>query len=108
MRESAEVECAHTAQRACETSQEPARRARDPQPRHQGQLVYDRRAALGLSQAERCGMRQPQISRIEGGGTMPTIPLLRRLARALDGDLTIELGPVPSTRSPPQQRQRAK
>jgi len=61
-----------------------------------GQLVHDRRTALGLSQAElaeRCGMKQPQISRIEGGGTMPTIPLLRRLARALDADLTIELTP---------------
>lgn len=61
-----------------------------------GQMVYDRRVALGLSQtelAERCGMRQPQISRIEGGGTVPTIPLLRRLARALDADLTINLTP---------------
>jgi ribosome-binding protein aMBF1 (putative translation factor) len=60
------------------------------------QLVYDRRVALGLSQAElaeRCGMRQPQISRIEGGGTVPTIPLLRRLAAALDADLTIGLTP---------------
>lgn len=57
---------------------------------------YDRRIVLGLSQtelAERCGMKQPQISRIEGGGTVPTIPLLRRLARALDADLTIELTP---------------
>jgi ribosome-binding protein aMBF1 (putative translation factor) len=61
-----------------------------------GQMVYDRRTALGLSQtelAERCGMKQPQISRIEGGGTVPTIPLLRRLARALDSDLTINLTP---------------
>ncbi|MGD6744851.1 helix-turn-helix domain-containing protein [Streptomyces sp. BH106] len=61
-----------------------------------GQLVYDRRTALGLSQvelAERCGMKQPQISRIEGGGTVPTIPLLKRLARALDAELTIELTP---------------
>ncbi|MBT2380931.1 helix-turn-helix transcriptional regulator [Streptomyces sp. ISL-111] len=48
-------------------------------------------AALGLSQAElaeRRGVKQPQISRIEGGGTMPPIPLLRRLAHALDADLT--------------------
>jgi ribosome-binding protein aMBF1 (putative translation factor) len=61
-----------------------------------GQLVYDRRTALGLSQAElaeRCGMKQPQISRIEAGGTVPTIPLLRRLARALDAELTINLTP---------------
>ncbi|MFR0358473.1 helix-turn-helix domain-containing protein [Streptomyces sediminimaris] len=61
-----------------------------------GQLVYDRCTALGLSQtelAEPCGMKQPQISRIEGGGTVPTIPLLRCLAHALDADLTIELTP---------------
>lgn len=61
-----------------------------------GQMVYDRRTALGLSQAElaeRCGMKQPQISRIEGGGTVPTIPLLRRLARALDAELSINLTP---------------
>jgi len=60
------------------------------------QLVYDRRVALGLSQtelAERCGMKQPQISRIEGGGTVPTIPLLRRLAHALDADLNIRFTP---------------
>ncbi|GAA3792511.1 MULTISPECIES: helix-turn-helix domain-containing protein [Streptomyces] len=64
--------------------------------KHLGQLVHDRRAALGLSQAElaeRCGMKQPQISRIEGGGTVPTIPLLRRLADALEAELTIELTP---------------
>ena len=61
-----------------------------------GQLIYDRRTALGLSQAElaeSCGLRQPQISRIEVGGTAPTIPLLRRLARALDADLTIGFAP---------------
>ncbi len=61
-----------------------------------GQMVYDRRTALGLSQselAERCGMKQPQISRIEGGGTVPTIPLLRRLAHALDAELSINLTP---------------
>lgn len=26
-------------------------------------------------------MKQPQISRFEGGGTVPTLPLLRRLAQ---------------------------
>ncbi|MDT0319380.1 helix-turn-helix domain-containing protein [Streptomyces millisiae] len=64
--------------------------------RELGQLVFDRRTALGLSQtelAERCVMKQPQISRIEGGGTVPTIPLLRRLARALDAELIIDLTP---------------
>jgi hypothetical protein len=40
-----------------------------------GQAVYDRRIELGLSQAEladRAGMTQPQVSRMEGGDTVPT------------------------------------
>ncbi len=60
-----------------------------------GQLVYDRRSQLGLSQAELArfsDMSQPQISTIEGGGTVvPTLPLLARLARALDASLNIAL-----------------
>lgn len=59
-----------------------------------GQLVFDRRTALGLSQAElaeRADMTQPQISTIEGGGTVPTLPLLARLAKALDASLNIAL-----------------
>lgn len=57
-----------------------------------GQAVYDRRIELGLSQAElaeRAGMTQPQVSRMEGGDTVPTLPLLRRLAKALDGTLNL-------------------
>ncbi len=59
-----------------------------------GQAVYDRRSELGLSQAEvarRAGMAQPQISNIEGGDSVPTIPLLNRLVRALDAAMTIDL-----------------
>ncbi|WP_326736683.1 helix-turn-helix domain-containing protein [Streptomyces sp. NBC_01022] len=59
-----------------------------------GQAVYDRRTALGLSQAElarRAEMTQPQISNIEGGDSVPTLPLLTRLAKALDASLTIDL-----------------
>lgn len=58
------------------------------------QAVHDRRAALGLSQAElarRAGMTQPQISHIEGGDSVPTLPLLTRLAKAMDASLTIDL-----------------
>ncbi|APE21376.1 DNA-binding protein [Streptomyces venezuelae ATCC 10712] len=61
-----------------------------------GQMVYDLRTKLGLTQtalAERAGMKQPAISRIEGGGTVPTLPLLRRLADALDADLNISFTP---------------
>ncbi|MGW9496158.1 helix-turn-helix domain-containing protein [Streptomyces prasinus] len=59
-----------------------------------GQAVYDRRIELGLSQtelAERAGMTQPQVSLMEGGGTVPTLPLLRRLVKALDGTLNLTI-----------------
>ncbi|MEV6478662.1 helix-turn-helix transcriptional regulator [Streptomyces sp. NPDC051576] len=59
-----------------------------------GQAVHDRRKELGLSQSElagRAGMTQPQISNIEGGDSVPTLPLLTRLAKALDASLTIDL-----------------
>lgn len=59
-----------------------------------GQAVHDRRTELGLSQAELArgaGMTQPQIPNIEGGDSVPTLPLLTRLATALDASLTIDL-----------------
>ncbi|MEU0596543.1 helix-turn-helix domain-containing protein [Streptomyces ardesiacus] len=59
-----------------------------------GQAVYDRRKELGLSQkevADRAGMTQPQISNIEQAGAEPTLPLLRRLAKALEARLSIDL-----------------
>lgn len=61
-------------------------------PATSGQAVYDRRIELGLSQnelAERAGVTQPQVSRMEGGDTVPTLPLLRSLAKALDGTLNL-------------------
>ncbi|MFC9127827.1 helix-turn-helix domain-containing protein [Streptomyces sp. NPDC057099] len=57
-----------------------------------GQAVHNRRTELGLSQAElaeRAGMTQPQVSRMEGGDTVPTLPLLWRLAKALEGTLNL-------------------
>jgi ribosome-binding protein aMBF1 (putative translation factor) len=59
-----------------------------------GQAVHDRRTALGLSQSElaaHAGMTQPQISKLELGGTVPTLPLLARLAKALDTTLNIAI-----------------
>ncbi|RDG35798.1 helix-turn-helix domain-containing protein [Streptomyces corynorhini] len=65
-----------------------------------GQAVYDRRSVLGLSQvklAQRADMTQSQISRIEAGDSVPTLPLLTRLAKALDASLTIDLDDATST-----------
>lgn len=61
-----------------------------------GQMVHDRRTELGLTQADladRAGMTQPQLSRLESGGATPTVPLLARLAAALDADLDIAFRP---------------
>ncbi|WP_236573161.1 helix-turn-helix domain-containing protein [Nocardia caishijiensis] len=58
-----------------------------------GAAVRDRRESLGITQAElaaRAGLRQPAIARFEAGGTMPTIPLLERLAAALELHLRVE------------------
>jgi transcriptional regulator with XRE-family HTH domain len=49
-------------------------------------MVHDWRIALGLTHAEmaaRAGMTQPQLSRLELGGAIPTVPLLARLAEAM-------------------------
>ncbi|MFC7831066.1 helix-turn-helix domain-containing protein [Streptomyces sp. NPDC057375] len=56
--------------------------------------AYDRRTELGLTQtelADRAGLTQAKISRIEGSDTIPTLPLLAKLAKALDAALTIAL-----------------
>ena len=58
------------------------------------QAVYERRVELGLTQsqlAERAGLTQAKISRIEGSDTVPTLPLLSKLAHALDASLNIAL-----------------
>ncbi|MER6718525.1 MULTISPECIES: helix-turn-helix domain-containing protein [Streptomyces] len=58
-----------------------------------GQAVHDRRTACGLSQTElarRARMTQPQVSKMELGGTMPTMALLVRLAKAMDSSFRLE------------------
>ena len=60
-----------------------------------GKALYDIRTALGLSVAElalRAAMTDDDIERIEEGGTEPTIPLLRRLAAALNADVRLTGG----------------
>jgi len=56
------------------------------------EAVYERRVELALTQSElaaRAGLTQAMISRIEGSDTVPTLPLLAKLARALDASLNI-------------------
>lgn len=61
-----------------------------------GQAVRERRLALGLSQtavADRAGMTQSALSRLEAGGVVPTIPVLERISTALDADLIVTIAP---------------
>lgn len=56
--------------------------------------VYSRRTELRLTQtelADRAGLTQAKISRIEGSDATPTLPLLAKLARALDASLNIAI-----------------
>jgi transcriptional regulator with XRE-family HTH domain len=60
-----------------------------------GKALYDIRTSIGLSVAElalRAALTADDIERIEEGGTEPTIPLLRRLAAALDADVRLTAG----------------
>jgi transcriptional regulator with XRE-family HTH domain len=61
-----------------------------------GLRVRELRLAAGLSQSElarRVGTRQPNIARLEGGGGMPRLETLERLADALGVELHVSLRP---------------
>lgn len=61
-----------------------------------GRTVCAMREASGWSQSELArvaGMTQSAVARFEAGGTVPTLPVLERLARALDADLEVRLKP---------------
>ncbi len=54
--------------------------------------VVELREKHGLTQsqlAERCGINQADISRIERGSTSPTARTLHRIANALDADIRL-------------------
>jgi ribosome-binding protein aMBF1 (putative translation factor) len=59
-----------------------------------GAAVRGLREAHGWSQthlAGLAGMTQSAVARFEAGGTIPTLPVLDRLARALDADLVVRV-----------------
>src|ERR1700722_13065861 len=73
------------------------------------ETVRVRREELGWSQrqlAERAGMTQPGVARVEAGGTTPTLPLLEGGAAAPGVRLTVSFRPAdprpPGPESPPR------
>ena len=57
-----------------------------------GAAVRELRLSRGWSQAELASaarMTQSAVARFEAGGTVPTLPVLGRIARALAADLTV-------------------
>jgi transcriptional regulator with XRE-family HTH domain len=64
-----------------------------------GRAVRELREQHGWSQAqlaEIAGMTQSAVARFEAGGTVPTLTVLERLARALDVDLAVRFLPKPA------------
>jgi DNA-binding XRE family transcriptional regulator len=62
------------------------------------ELVYKLRDRAGLTQAElarRMGTTQSSIARIESGGSLPTVEMLARLARAIGISLRLGSGRIP-------------
>jgi ribosome-binding protein aMBF1 (putative translation factor) len=61
-----------------------------------GVAVRELRERHGWSQtqlAQAAGMTQSAVARFEAGGTIPTLPILERLAHALDADLAVQIKP---------------
>lgn len=55
--------------------------------------LIEARIEYGLTQkelAQKCGIKQSNISRLESGKANPTIKFLKKIAKALDADLFIE------------------
>ena len=61
-----------------------------------GKTARRLREEQGWSQAElgvAAGMTQSAVARFEAGGTVPSLPVLERLARALNADLVVQMTP---------------
>ena len=63
-----------------------------------GAAVRELRVARGWSQADlasAAAMTQSAVARFEAGGTVPTLPVLGRIAQALDAELTVRVDARP-------------
>lgn len=61
---------------------------------HQIKDLRDSRGVTQIQLAERTGMRQPAIARVERGEHVPTWRTLERLAEALNAELVVALVPI--------------
>ncbi|MEU3272091.1 helix-turn-helix transcriptional regulator [Saccharomonospora sp. NPDC006951] len=69
-----------------------------------GHTVRHLRTLRGWTQARlasAAGMTQPAIARFEAGATVPTIPVLERLAHALGAELFVDLLLLPTAQDGP-------
>jgi transcriptional regulator with XRE-family HTH domain len=67
-----------------------------------GRQVRELREQRGWSQtrlARATAMTQPAVARFEAGGTVPTLPVLERLAHALGAELVVQLAAPSSVRA---------
>ncbi|NJP28588.1 helix-turn-helix transcriptional regulator [Microbispora sp. SCL1-1] len=61
-----------------------------------GKTIRAMRETRGWSQsdlARAAGMTQSAVARFEAGGTVPTLPVIERLASALDADVEVRVTP---------------
>ena len=61
-----------------------------------GRTIRHLREQRGWSQTElarAAAMTQSAVARFEAGGTVPTLPVIERLAEALDADLLVQVTP---------------
>ncbi|XVQ85159.1 helix-turn-helix domain-containing protein [Microbispora siamensis] len=61
-----------------------------------GKTVRAMRETRGWSQSDLArvaGMTQSAVARFEAGGTVPTLPVIERLASALDAEVEVRLTP---------------
>jgi ribosome-binding protein aMBF1 (putative translation factor) len=61
-----------------------------------GRTVRQLRETRGWTQTElakAAAMTQSAVARFEAGGTVPSLPVLERLASALDADLVVQVNP---------------
>lgn len=65
-----------------------------------GRSIRALREQRGWSQSElarAAGMTQSAVARFEAGATVPTLPVIERLAEALDADLRVQVTPRPES-----------